>query len=312
MKRLFAVLLSALMFFLLVDNSIFNNGFANYFKKDLFKTNKGNYRISSNLDYYRTNKYYKKDISDYVDMTDNFRPKNKKELLDVYYTILNNGWENFSFYCDDSYSNCLKDMEILSKDNKELSMINQLLNPYNSFSSIVSNYNSDGRIDVEVTKKYSNEEIESIDDEIDNIIDEIGINNTKSLRNKIRLFHDYIASMNVYDSDKENGDSNYMSDKAIGTLFEGHSICSGYTDTLSLFLDKINVENYKIATDEHTWNAILINNKWYHVDLTWDDPITSTGDNIIQYDYFMVTTDELKRKDSDEHNYNTDIFGFVI
>lgn len=312
MKRLFAILLSALMFFLLVDNSIFNNGFANYLKKDLFKTNKGNYRISSNLDYYRTNKYYKKDISDYVDMTENFRPRNKKELINVYYTILNNGWENFSFYCDTSYNSCLKDMEILSKDNKELSMINQLLNPYNSFSSIVSNYNSDGRIDVKVTKKYSNEEIESIDEELDNIIDKIGVNNVKSLRSKIRLFHDYIASINVYDSDKENGESSYLSDKAIGTLFQGHSICSGYTDTFSLFLDKINVENYKIATDEHTWNALLINNKWYHVDLTWDDPITNTGDNIIQYDYFMLTTDELKRQDNEEHNYNTDIFGFVM
>lgn len=312
MKRLFTILLSALMFFMLVDNSVFNNGFSNYLKRDLFKTNKENYRISSNLDYYRSNKYFKKDVSDYVDMTEEFRPKNKKELLSVYYTILNNGWDNFSFYCDNSYSNCLKDMESLSKDNKELSMINQLLNPYNSFSSIVSNYNSNGRIDVEIKRKYSDDEIESINDEIDRIIDELGINNVKTLREKIRLFHDYIASTNVYDTEKELGTSTYLSDNAIGTLFQGHSICSGYTDTLSLFLDKINVENYKIATDDHTWNVVLINDKWYHIDLTWDDPVTNTGENIIQYDYFLITTAELEEKDELEHNYNTDIFGFVV
>ena len=162
-----------------------------------------------------------------------------------------------------------------------------------------------------IKNKYSEKEISIIDGEINRIIDELGINSTKSIKEKIRLFHDYIANNNVYDSDKENKNSSYHSDTAIGTLFEGYSICSGYTDTMALFLDKINLPNYKIATDDHTWNAVLINNKWYHIDLTWDDPIVNTGENIIQYDYFLITTDELKEKNDGEHLYNEAIYDFL-
>lgn len=156
-------------------------------------------------------------------------------------------------------------------------------------------------------KIYVTKENETIKD----IINKLNINNIDSLKEKIRVFHDYIATINVYDSDKENGKSNYNSDKAIGTLFEGHSICSGYTDTLSLFLDKINLKNYKIANDEHTWNVVLINGDWYHIDLTWDDPITNTGENIIQYNYFLITTPELESKNEIEHNYSKEIYNFI-
>lgn len=311
MKKIFTLLFGTIIFFLLMDDSLFNNNILNYIEKDYYKNNEDKFYITSNLNVLKTNKYFKEDLSDYVSITEDFYPKNKQELLNVYYTILNNGWEKFSYYCDKSYTNCLKDIESLSKDNKELSYINQLVNPYNSFSSIISNYNSNGRIDVEIKKKYSDDEILKIDNELNSIIDNLKINNTSSINDKIRLFHDYIATKNVYDSDKVNNKSTHNSDTAIGTLFEGYSICSGYTDTLSLFLDKINLTNYKIANDEHTWNVVQINGNWYHIDLTWDDPITNTGEHIIQYDYFLISTNDLKNKSELEHNYSNEIYNFV-
>ena len=80
---------------------------------------------------------------------------NKNDLLNIYYTILNNGWDNFSYYCDNNYSECLNDIENISKDSNVFSSINQLVHPYNSFKTIKSNYNSNGRIDVVIEKKYS-------------------------------------------------------------------------------------------------------------------------------------------------------------
>ena len=310
MKQIFTLFIGIIAFFGLIDNNVITNNINNYIEKDYYKNNEQNYYIGSNLDVFKSNKYLKDDMSNYIDMTDNFYPSNKQELLNVYYTILNNGWEKFSFYCSRYYKNCLNDIEVLSKNSEEFSNINQLVNPYNSFASVLSNYEN-GRIDVTIKNKYSEKEISIIDGEINRIIDELGINSTKSIKEKIRLFHDYIANNNVYDSDKENKNSSYHSDTAIGTLFEGYSICSGYTDTMALFLDKINLPNYKIATDDHTWNAVLINNKWYHIDLTWDDPIVNTGENIIQYDYFLITTDELKEKNDGEHLYNEAIYDFL-
>lgn len=311
MKRTIIVLIGILIFFSLIDDTTFNNNVRNYIERDYYKTNSYDYLISSNLNYFKTNKYYKNDITDYVDITNNYYPKNKQELLNVYYTILNNGWKDFSFYCDSSYTDCLSDIEELANDNKEFTNINQLVSPFNSFKSIVSSYDN-GRIDVSVEKKYSDEEIDKINKEIDKIIVGLDINNQRTLKDKIRLFHDYLANINKYDTVRANtNESKYNSDSAIGALFEGYAICTGYTDAMSIFLDKLNVENYKIASEKHIWNAVNIDNEWLNIDLTWDDPVTSTGEDMITYDYFLVTTYDMLLKNDGEHNYDLNVYSFL-
>ena len=310
MKQIFTLSISILLFFSFVDNNIIANNINKYIEKDYYKNNENRFYITSNLDILKSNKYYKENLSNYIAETNNFYPTNKQELLNTYYTILNNGWNKFSFHCSARYKNCLNDIENMSSNNTEFSNINQLISPFNSFKSILSNY-VNGRIDVNVSNKYTDKEIDRVEEKINEIIDNLGINNIKSIREKIKVFHDYIANTNVYDKDKENNLSPYNSDTAIGTLFEGHSVCSGYTDTIAIFLDKINVTNVKVSNEEHTWNAILLDDTWYHLDLTWDDPITNTSENIIQYEYFMITTSELKAKNDNEHNYDENIFNFI-
>ena len=80
---------------------------------------------------------------------------------------------------------------------------------------------------------------------------------------------------------------------------------------MSLFLDKLNILNTRVATKDHVWNALYNNGKWLHIDLTWDDPVTSSNSNIIQYNYFMIDTDELNRIDNEGHNYNKEIYDFI-
>ena len=111
--------------------------------------------------------------------------------------------------------------------------------------------------------------------------------------------------------DKERADSKivkYKSDNAYGVLIEGIGLCGGYTDTMSLFLDKLNVKNYKVSTNNHTWNRVYVNDKWLHLDLTWDDPISEDGKNILDHNYFLITTNELKDIEKNEHNYNMNIY----
>ena len=167
------------------------------------------------------------------------------------------------------------------------------------------------RVDIEIQKKYSNEDIIKIDKKIDDIINQLNINNYDDVTDKIKVFHDYLASTNKYDKDKESGNSKYHSDTAIGTLFEGYSVCSGYSDTMAIFLNKLGLDNVKVITDKHAWNAVKLNGKWYHIDLTWDDPIVSNGSDIISHDYFLLTTHELLVKEAIEHNYDRDSYSFL-
>ena len=56
------------------------------------------------------------------------------------------------------------------------------------------------------------------------------------------LLHDYIVNNTKYDqNDKES--TIYDSSRMIGLLFEHFAVCSGYTDTMAVMLEKINIKN---------------------------------------------------------------------
>lgn len=308
MKRLFAFLITILYIVLFIDRYALNNKIYNHVKS---YHDYNEYSIVTNINGLNKSNYLYKDYSNYVKNTNNFTVTSKDELLNVYYTILNNGWDNFSFYCDTSYKKCFDDINDLSNNSDIFSSINQLVHPFNSFKTIKSNYNSNNRVDISITKKYSNEDIEKINNKINEIINELNINYYSKPKDKIKVFHDYIANTNKYDNDKNDKKSKYHSDSAIGTLFEGYSVCSGYTETMAIFLYKINIENTRIANDKHTWNAVKLNNNWYHIDLTWDDPVTSNGSDVINYDYFLINTYELNNKYDKEHTFDKEIYNFI-
>ncbi len=308
MKKIIIFIISIILLISVLDYKYFNNEVYNFINDNYFDKN---YKIVMNENTLIPNEYVYKNYSSYVNNTNNFFPKNKQELLNVYYTVLNNGYNDFVFYCSNEYDNCLEEIENLSNDADTFTYINSLIHPFNSFKIIKSNYDNDKKIDIEIEKKYSEEDINKINEKLNAVINELNINNYQSVVDKIKVFHDYLANINIYDQEKENGTSKYNSDTAIGALFEGYAVCSGYTDAMAIFLDKLNLENIKIINEEHAWNAVKIDNKWYHLDLTWDDPITLNNKNIIKYDYFLITNDELLSKNDDKHNFSTDVYNFI-
>lgn len=77
---------------------------------------------------------------------------------------------------------------------------------------------------------------------------------------------------------------------------------------MSIYLYLLNIPNYRIATNDHIWNLVYINNTWLHLDLTWDDPVTSDGTNELLYDYFLINNDKLFKLDTKQHNFNKNIY----
>ena len=47
---------------------------------------------------------------------------------------------------------------------------------------------------------------------------------------------------------------------------------------------------------------------WLHLDLTWDDPVTSTGEDVVDYDYFLVTSEELNKLENEQHTFDESIY----
>lgn len=264
--------------------------------------------MNKNISKIENNKYASNNNYEYVQITDNFEPNNKKDIINIYYTILNSGMDQFSFYCPSSYKDCMDDVNYISNNQSLLSNINNFVPVYNIFQNIETEFDNFGKITVNITHSYNDDEILAIEDKIKNIINEI-LNDSMNLEEKIKAIHDYIINNTKYDVNRtDNKITKYHSDIAYGALIEHYAICGGYADSMKLFLDYLNVPNYKISSENHIWNLVYLNNNWYHLDLTWDDPVTSTGKDVLEYDYFLISTDELKAIETEQHVFDNSIY----
>ena len=255
-----------------------------------------------------SNEYLKDDKLSYVKDYSNDKLKSKEDILDAYYTILNNGYSEYTIICDFNYKGCIDDFNEISNNPSLLSHINNFVSPYNSFTMINSKSYNMSNITISPTKLYDDVTIAMVNGAIDGIYKEL-IKENMTTREKIKAFHDYIINKVSYDEDRANNStSEYLSNTAYGPLFQNKAICSGYSDVMALFLDKIGVENHRIASETHVWNHVKLDGVWYHLDLTWDDPITSTGANSLDHDYFLITTKQLEELDKSEHTFDKNIY----
>ena len=254
------------------------------------------------------NSYYRDYDFIYVQNTNNFVPKNKTDLLNIYYTIVNSGMEDFVFYCPDEYKECLNDVNDLANDQNAISNINNFVHPYNSFKTLKTETDTTGKVSIKIEKVYSNEMIIILNYKVEDIIKE-NITDAMDLKTKIKIIHDYIINKTSYD--KARSDQKiikYKSDNAYGVLVENKGLCGGYTDAMMLFLEKFKVPNYKIATENHIWNYVYVDSEWLHLDLTWDDPVSSDGKDILDDSFFLITDTELRNTEKEEHIFNADIY----
>ncbi len=254
------------------------------------------------------NAYYRNYDFKYAGNVTNFSPNNKQDIINIYYTIINSGMNDFTFYCETEYQNCIYDVKDVANNQIVLSNINNFVHPFNSFKKIETEYDSLGKITINIIKNYTDSEIVVINNKVDLVIDQT-IKTTDEILEKIKKIHDYIINNSKYD--KNRSDYNvvtYKSDIAYGPLIEGYAVCGGYTDSMMLFLDRFEIKSVKISSSNHIWNYVYLNNKWLHLDLTWDDPVTSNNTDIIDYNYFLITDEELSKLDVTQHNYNKSAF----
>lgn len=253
------------------------------------------------------NEYYLASPSQYIKETNDFVVKDRQDLFEVIYTFLNNGWDEFSFYCQ--YKECRKDIDEISNSDEPL-ILNNFIHPFNTYNHLYMSTNSFNRVTLSLDKAYSETNIEIVNKNIDEIIKKI-ISDDMTLREKIKTFHDYIIDNTTYDSAYINSNLNDLSNPshiAIGPLVYKRALCGGYTDVMAIFLNKIGVPNYKVSNDSHIWNLVYLDNNWYHLDLTWDDPVIKKGDEVILDTFFLITTEQLEELNTGYHNYDKNIF----
>lgn len=254
------------------------------------------------------NPYYRDYNFKYLQNTTDFIPNNKEDILNIYYTIVNSGMNEFTFYCPRDYDNCINDINDLANNQTLISNINNFVHPYNNFKTLQTEVESTGKITLHIEKVYTDEMIIILNYKIDEIIKNTVLS-TYTNREKIKKIHDYIINNTTYDKKRsDDKEINYKSDNAYGVLIENYGLCGGYTDAMMLFLEKFGIPNIKISTENHIWNYLKLDNKWLHLDLTWDDPVSDDGKSILDHSYFLIDDSELKNMEKEDHNYDIKIF----
>ncbi|MBR3049301.1 MAG: hypothetical protein IKG58_01905 [Bacilli bacterium] len=285
-------------------------GFTVWQKENIVKFyNRVMYKFQAqNVKLGETNKYYRNYNFDFVQNTKSFEPHSRQDILNIYYTVINAGKDRFSFYCPPEYEECIDEINYLANDQTLLSHINNFVHPFNGFKNVETEYNSLGKVTIKVKKSYTKKEIKDVEKKVNEIEKEV-IDKKKSTEDNIKNVHDYIINHSKYDSERsDNNVVNYRSDIAYGPLVQGYGLCGGYTDAMELFLEKLNVKSYKISSENHVWNAVYINNAWKHLDLTWDDPVTSDKSDMLEHNFFLIDTKKLKSLNTGQHVFELTIY----
>lgn len=238
----------------------------------------------------------------FVKETNDFYADNQQEIINIIYTSLNEGADNFSFYCN--YDLCASDIQNMSK-NGILSYIQDYIHPYNSLTKIYYQIR-DNYITIRGTKRYSQNDIDKIENKVTLILND-SINESMNITEKVKGLHDYLINNTIYEN---SGD--VANQSAIGALLNGKAICGGYTHAMAIFLNRLNVPNYRITViGKHTWNHVFINGTWLHLDATWDDPVDASGNGkqYLRHEYFLINESKLKELDiNGAHNFNKTIY----
>ena len=242
-----------------------------------------------------------------VSETDNFEPNSIEDIKKIYYTVLNNGWDSFTFYCSDEYTNCIEDVKTIADSNKDtyIDFINNYVSPYNMYRKYNTQIINDDTITLTVQKLYTEEDRTKVNNIVESFIKKNNINVTNPTKKDLEKIHDYIIKKATYDKEFEKGGEITDSSKATGALINGVALCSGYTDAFSIFLDRLNIPNFKITSEEHAWNVVYFNKKWSHVDVTWDDDEINKDNN---RNFYFISSSELYKKDKKDHNFNKELF----
>ena len=121
---------------------------------------------------------------------------------------------------------------------------------------------------------------------------------------KIKTIHNYLVDTIEYETDLSK---NHLYD-IYGALVQKRCVCEGYSKAFQYLMNEIGIENTivigigtnsKNQTESHAWNYIQLNDNWYAIDVTWDDPIIKGGGkltNKARYEYFLRGSETMGEK----------------
>jgi len=176
-----------------------------------------------------------------------------------------------------------------------------VMNQVPMYSSVINSYNITQRsntlvisFDYTITKL----ELEMAKLKAKEVVQQIITSDMRDFDKELAI-HDYIVHHVAYEQSTILDDAVFT---IYGALINGKAVCHGYAEAFQymaylaglnskIVFGTVKVDGVPIG---HAWNMIELDGNYYHVDTTWNDPVSSVGIHSISYDYFNVTDQDLR------------------
>lgn len=155
-------------------------------------------------------------------------------------------------------------------------------------------------------------QIKQFNKKTEEILKKISANTTQIAKEK--FIHNYLVLNTTYDqkaaglSEVEFGQPISHDWDVYGALVEGSAVCEGYAKAFAYLCRNVGINATTITGTSygagHMWNAVLLDNEWYLVDVTWNDGDHDNDEiNWLDYTYFNRTSKQFESS----HSVETDL-----
>ncbi len=123
---------------------------------------------------------------------------------------------------------------------------------------------------------------------------------------KVLYFHDYLATHCEYDMRLLSGSMPNESYNVYGAIVNRQAVCNGYALALCDLCNRVSIPCHFVESPvmNHAWNVVQVGGSWYHVDVTWDDPINDIPGNV-RHSFFLLSDSAIKAKAATDGTYHT-------
>ena len=118
---------------------------------------------------------------------------------------------------------------------------------------------------------------------------------------KVKRLHDYLSTICQY-SVVGYGIKTMEYRTVYDALVRGQAVCEGFTIAFRYLLLLAGIESREIVSDvmHHCWNYVRLGKNWYHVDVTFDNPVvegaTAGTSKYMSHEFFLLSDAALVAK----------------